>query len=1502
MRRQWFFILTTLLASLGMAFLWAQEPITIPLPEKNIQKLLPDPNRSVVYALNQGDGENPGSLLVIRTTDGQIVDELPLNLRPTDMAMTSDGQFLYVIHSGSRTIMKIDLTDLHIVDEKGISTPQTYNTSLPLHIAVAQTDRLYYTDAAWGPQIYFFDFHAGTNMLVLDTGGNRFHGAGGIVLNRSGTCLYAWRQYGWSAGYLNSWVTRFQVEPDGSLTVLEESDSCLHRDPFDTPILLEAEERYVFAKQAIFVTTNVSLVVQTFPENIYAITPDGSVVFGRKGVFITQSGLLKTNFNRESTVQAVTPDAEALLRYYSSPSELALYSLEAILGAGWTTNQPPTAAFHYAPTNVTSATVITFDASDSTDDQGSESLQYRWDWDSDGKYDTPFLTDPVITHQYDLAGTKIVTLQVMDRYGLTAIVSHAINVTLPEEAESATFVIETPAADLEFHPTKAYAYVTSSDQKTLYVLNLTSGLVEHIFHFDWPPESIAISPNGQKMYVALLTAPHSPYNFGPYLSYIVEFDLTTHTKEREFEVPEDVGDMVVTDNGILVIAGGSGQWTDLSTYNATTGKKISAKPIYNGAKISLHPSQGAVYGIEPLCPADPERYSFDPVTGTLTNAWDSPYHGDYSMGRRVWCHPNGKEIIVQGGHVLTSSPIKSEDMHYIKTFAPGSISGLCFDIPHNTIFITCNQRLWLYDATDYQLKYSLPLTNEPPYLHTTENYLYLAWVEGEKTFFQRRHNFARPEPYIIAQPQSLSVAEKGIAKFTVTNIGAAPFFYQWYFNDSPIPGQTNNVLTISPVLSTHEGEYKVVVSNAFGVAVSQPAYLTVISKPKIVQQPQSITLPAGSTATFEVEVTGTPPFTFQWFFEGNPIEGATNATLTISNIQIEQAGAYTVKVSNQVGSTMSAPAILRVFSSPPVIVEQPKSFTVSASSNVCLTVRATGTEPMQYQWFFNGNPIIGQTSPELVLTNVQAEHAGEYYVVVSNSVGQAISETVTFTVLPCAPYFVVQPEGCTVPVGSTVSFYALAKGSEPITYQWIHNGTILVGATSPSLVLGNVQLTDAGDYALVASNIAGVTTSTVARLTVYKEATILSGLTHQVAVVGNTVRLSVEAEGTEPLTYEWWMNGKPLGVTNSVLVLTNIQPSQTGYYEVVVKNPYGEARSRCRVSVLGKPGRVVAWGDNSGDQCTVPENLYDVVAVDGGQFHTIALRRDGQVVVWGDNFLGQKDVPSTSLPIVAIAAGGYHNLAITADGRVIAWGWNGCGQCDVPETVHGHVIAVQAGEKHSLALLETGQVVAWGENAHGQSTPPQWLSSAKAIAAGGSHSLAITEDGEVVGWGSDAFGQISPPADATNIVAIAAGYAHSVALRADGKVIAWGDNSFGQCDVPEGLSNVVAIAAGGFHTYTQLADGRIIAWGDNSYGQLDVPSETVALQIASGHAHGLAIVLVPVLQWTLEEGLLKLEWEEPWILQSAPTVLGPFEDVPDARSPYTIDVLSSPMKFFRLRQ
>ena len=82
--------------------------------------------------------------------------------------------------------------------------------------------------------------------------------------------------------------------------------------------------------------------------------------------------------------------------------------------------------------------------------------------------------------------------------------------------------------------------------------------------------------------------------------------------------------------------------------------------------------------------------------------------------------------------------------------------------------------------------------------------------------------------------------------------------------------------------------------------------------PSIATQPTNQTVTVGGTATFSVTASGTPPLSYQWNFNGTNIGGATNTTLTLTNVQASQAGNYAVLVTNLFGSILSSNAVLTV--------------------------------------------------------------------------------------------------------------------------------------------------------------------------------------------------------------------------------------------------------------------------------------------------------------------------------------------------------------------------------------------------------------------------------------------------------------------------------------------------------------------------------------------------------------------------------------------------------------
>lgn len=274
-------------------------------------------------------------------------------------------------------------------------------------------------------------------------------------------------------------------------------------------------------------------------------------------------------------------------------------------------------------------------------------------------------------------------------------------------------------------------------------------------------------------------------------------------------------------------------------------------------------------------------------------------------------------------------------------------------------------------------------------------------------------------------------------------------------------------------------------------------------------------------------------------------------------------------------------------------------------------------------------------------------------------------------------------------------------------------------------------------------------------------------------------------------------------------------------------------------------GKVAVWGDNSDNQCLLPNGLRNVKAISGGSAHSLALKADGTVVAWGWNTAGQTNIPNEVSGVIAISAGLRHNLALKADGTVVAWGYGGQGQTNVPSNL-AQVIAIAAGGGHSLALKANGTVAVWGSYSgiYNNTNPPAGLSNVTAVAAGWAHSLALKADGTVVAWGWSGSGQTNVPAGLSNVVAIAAGSGHNLALKADGTVAAWGygfDST--QTNVPPGLSNVVAIAAGFYSSLALKADGSLVVWGSGYFNLANLPSGLANVTaIACGDSHNLALL------------------------------------------------------------
>jgi len=293
------------------------------------------------------------------------------------------------------------------------------------------------------------------------------------------------------------------------------------------------------------------------------------------------------------------------------------------------------------------------------------------------------------------------------------------------------------------------------------------------------------------------------------------------------------------------------------------------------------------------------------------------------------------------------------------------------------------------------------------------------------------------------------------------------------------------VFTLSPSLSRWffhyegTGQFRAgdeTLGSAKALFTTDPGY------PAILSDPQSQTNYPGGTATFSVEARGSAPLRYQWYFNGNPLLDATNGTLVLSDLALRDAGEYAAEVSNDAGSVRSGPATLAIFTSP-IIRAGPFNRVVYAGQPHAFFVSVDGAPPLSYQWRRNGAAIPDATNSFLLFTNVQPSDAGLYSVRVTNFYGAAISTNATLTVIT-APFIVTQPLSQAAFVGSNVTLAVTADGAPPLHYQWRFGNSPITHATNSTLVLTNVQLTDAGDYAVLITNRYGSVTSSNATLTV----------------------------------------------------------------------------------------------------------------------------------------------------------------------------------------------------------------------------------------------------------------------------------------------------------------------------------------------------------------------------------------------------------------------------------
>jgi alpha-tubulin suppressor-like RCC1 family protein len=399
-------------------------------------------------------------------------------------------------------------------------------------------------------------------------------------------------------------------------------------------------------------------------------------------------------------------------------------------------------------------------------------------------------------------------------------------------------------------------------------------------------------------------------------------------------------------------------------------------------------------------------------------------------------------------------------------------------------------------------------------------------------------------------------------RFFLPATGGRPITYQWQRNGADIPGATRSLLTLSNLVPSQSGRYRLVARNPWGTATSTEIDFTVDAI-RVVYAPQPLRTSLSSPATFSVTAEGQEPLSYQWLFNGQPLPGRTNAALTIETTDWASEGAYSVRVTNPYATVTSASATLELaplvalLDNPTFQQTLPRGlkgivgFAFGNYQGTGLAVKSDGTV---LAW---GDNSYGRTNIPAGLNHVIAVDANYSHCLALRDDGTVVAwggnEGGQLNV----------PSGLNGVIAIAAgAYHSLALRSDGTVVAWGGGG-------------GN-------------------------------QVQVPPGLSNVVAIAAGSFSLALKADGTMVAWGTYWngFGNPPMDIPEGLNDVVSIG-----------------AGSGTALAVRSS-GRVTAWGASWYNQTTVPEELVDAVAVAGDYTGSLALRSDGTLMGWGNALFG----------------------------------------------------------------------------------------------------------------------------------------------------------------------------------------------------------------------------------------------------------------------------------------
>jgi hypothetical protein len=263
-----------------------------PVPQKSVEGaaafngiitgIVYDAARGRAYAVDRALNK----LYVVDPTGNLVERTVALPYSPDDLCISEDGQKLYIVnHDDSVMVTELDIASFTATRNLPFHCTDCINPGNPeavrRHI-YERGNRLYVVGGEWGPALYIFD---AMSFNLINSGS--ISAVGDIGFTPDNSSFLYWRQNGWSAGDAGTDIYMYSI---GQNTFTPAGQSgigypTLLRDPLDTPLLILPDTGIIICKKNVFKLNDLTKIVYTFPEAIYAVNAQETIAAGKHSIF-----------------------------------------------------------------------------------------------------------------------------------------------------------------------------------------------------------------------------------------------------------------------------------------------------------------------------------------------------------------------------------------------------------------------------------------------------------------------------------------------------------------------------------------------------------------------------------------------------------------------------------------------------------------------------------------------------------------------------------------------------------------------------------------------------------------------------------------------------------------------------------------------------------------------------------------------------------------------------------------------------------------------------------------------------------------------------------------------------------------------------------------------------------------------------------------------------------------------------------------------------------------